>query len=47
MSEPSTKKCPKCGGDKLVHLPSQNVKICDDCGKKIKWLKDDGQEDYV
>lgn len=42
----STTKVCECGCTKLVTLPSQNLKICPDCKKRITWTKDDEQKPY-
>lgn len=37
-------KCPKCGNKKLAELHSLNLKICVDCGSRIKWKLKKGQK---
>lgn len=42
----TTKICPKCGNTKLIHLPSQNRKLCSDCNPitSIPWYLEQGQK---
>lgn len=40
----TTKICPACGCTALVQLISYNLKICGDCGARILWRLDPGQE---
>ena len=46
--EKTTKICPYCGNDRLILLPTQNVKLCTNklCYKEIPWYKDEGQQRY-
>jgi len=40
----TTKICPKCGNTHLVHIATQNIKICTDCQLEIPWYLEPGQK---
>lgn len=39
-----SKKCPKCGNTSLALLFTLYLKICTDCGCRMKWKLDKGQK---
>lgn len=41
----TTKVC-RCGNTHLVLIPTQNLKMCTDCGARIRWVKEKGEDDY-
>lgn len=43
----TTKICPKCGSKYLVRIATQYLKICNECGHKIEWLLDKGQQPLI
>ena len=49
MTEPSlsTKYCPDCCSAALVHLTSQNLKLCTHCAAEIPWTLDKGQSSLL
>ena len=53
VKKDTTKKCPKCGDTHLVCIATQDMKICTNCfddeGKPtvIRWLKEEGEDDYI
>jgi len=58
MSKHTTKECHNCGSTELIHIETQQVKLCTCCfigdgkpenkGKPtiIPWFKDEGQPGY-
>lgn len=40
----NNKECPACNSTALVRLYSLYIKICGNCGLKIKWNLDEGQK---
>jgi ribosomal protein S27E len=47
MEQISTKRCNKCGHDKLVCLRSTNEKICPECNNVIHWNLAEGQKSLI
>lgn len=43
----TTKRCPKCGNERLGQIPSQKLKFCPDCDTWIDWSLDVGQKPLV
>lgn len=43
----STKRCPKCGNERLGQMRSQRLKYCPDCHHWMDWSLSPGQKPLV
>jgi ssDNA-binding Zn-finger/Zn-ribbon topoisomerase 1 len=49
----TTKECPNCGNTQLIHISTQNFKLCSNCfdaegnPTRIPWFKEEHQPDYI